>query len=602
MRVAGKILLAAACAVGAVALVSWSLDIRRDDLTIFVNTPAGTLLILLVTIASLACVIWAIARRLRGGERPAETVRDSDERFRLAIEAAPTGMLMIDPRGTILLVNAEIERIFGYQRDELVGQPLEILLPERFRALHPELRRSFANSPQARVMAAGRDLFGRRRDGSEVVVEIGLNPIATGSGRFVLASIVDVTERKTIEADRTRLLGTLRGLARGLEDRVERQTVDIRESEASYRTLFDDSPIALWEADFSGVKRWLVDLQASGVSDLRRYLTDHPDLVAAAATHVKIRRHNRRALELFDAPDSSTLMDELRRTQGTAGLEHFRDQMLAMLEGRVSYDATIERHTLSGRQIFMSLRVVIVTGHESTWSRLVGSMTDITANTLAERRLRTALDHQETLVKEIHHRVKNNLAVISSLFFLESTHASEPRTIEMLEESRRRVRSMALVHETLYRSDQVDEVAFDEYVRALAEEIFSTYKSHAVNVRLDTDIEPFTLGIDQAGPCGLILNELLTNAFKHAFPDGRSGTIAVSLRETNGDCHLVVSDDGVGLPQEMQFGDTSLGLRLIRSLARQLRATVIFERTEPGTTVRIVLSDPHDLGPTLDNM
>jgi PAS domain S-box-containing protein len=121
---------------------------------------------------------------------------ESGEQFRLAIEASPTGMIMVDQRGTIVLINAQVERLFGYSRTEIVGQPIEILVPTRFRARHPGFRNSFFGDVKARPMGAGRDLFGVRKDGSELPIEIGLNPLETPQGTFVLSSIVDITERR----------------------------------------------------------------------------------------------------------------------------------------------------------------------------------------------------------------------------------------------------------------------------------------------------------------------------------------------------------------------------------------------------------------------
>jgi PAS domain S-box-containing protein len=125
----------------------------------------------------------------------------AEERFRIAVEAAPNAMVMVNAEGRIVLVNAQTERLFGYPREELLGASIEILVPERFRARHPGYRSSFVSSPRSRPMGAGRDLFGVRRDGSEVPIEIGLNPIRTNDGTHVLAAIVDITERKHAEAE-----------------------------------------------------------------------------------------------------------------------------------------------------------------------------------------------------------------------------------------------------------------------------------------------------------------------------------------------------------------------------------------------------------------
>ena len=121
------------------------------------------------------------------------------ELFRIALEAAPTGMIMVDRDGRIVLVNAQVERIFGYRRQELVGESIDMLVPSRFRERHPDVRNRFFAEPVARPMGAGRDLYGIRKDGSEVPVEIGLNPVRTLAGEFVLSSVVDITERKRAE-------------------------------------------------------------------------------------------------------------------------------------------------------------------------------------------------------------------------------------------------------------------------------------------------------------------------------------------------------------------------------------------------------------------
>jgi len=125
----------------------------------------------------------------------------AEARFRAVVEAAPNGMVMIDGGGTIVLVNNEIERLFGYTRDELLSHPIELLVPERLRERHPGLRTEFVGHPKTRAMGAGRDLYGVRKDGAEIPVEIGLNPIETDEGLFVLASVVDITERKHAESE-----------------------------------------------------------------------------------------------------------------------------------------------------------------------------------------------------------------------------------------------------------------------------------------------------------------------------------------------------------------------------------------------------------------
>jgi PAS domain S-box-containing protein len=138
-----------------------------------------------------------------------EERRRAEEQFRLVVEAAPTGMVMVNGEGTILLANALIERLFGYRQADLQGQPIEVLVPERFRGQHPSHRRGFLAAPSPRAMGVGRDLYGLRKDGSEFPVEIGLNPMKTPGGMLVMASIIDITERKRTETSRERLVREL---------------------------------------------------------------------------------------------------------------------------------------------------------------------------------------------------------------------------------------------------------------------------------------------------------------------------------------------------------------------------------------------------------
>jgi PAS domain S-box-containing protein len=324
-------------------------------------------------------------------------VQLSDEHFRLALEAAPTGMLLLDERGRIALANDYVLKLFGYARDELLGLSVEVLVPERFSG-HADFRRGYWAHPTARLMGQGRDLFGRRKDGSEVPVEIGLNPMPTAEGVFVLSSIVDITER---------------------------------------------------------------------------------------------------------------------------------------------------------------LR--------------------------AAERLRSALEVKELLLREVHHRVKNNLQVISSLLSLQLGSAGDSPAAKVLRDTQNRVHAIALVHDLLHASTEQARIDLREYLGALTSHVLTSWDT---GVSLSLEAQPgLSLPLEAAVPCGLIINELITNSLKHAFPTGQ-GAITVGAARDGAVVELLVRDDGVGMKEGTSPG---LGLELLATLSRQLKGTLAFER-QGGTTARVRFS------------
>lgn len=202
--------------------------------------------------------------------------------------------------------------------------------------------------------------------------------------------------------------------------------------------------------------------------------------------------------------------------------------------------------------------------------------------------LRASEERKDALLREVHHRVKNNLAVICSLFYLQSSQLKDEETVQIFRDMENRVHSMALVHESLYGSDELARIDFAEYARALAKNILSSHGGPSVPVRLKTDLERVIMSVDLAVLCGLILNELMVNAFKHGFPSGEGGDIKITLRcGPEGSCKLCVEDNGVGIPAVPADRDVrtskSLGLKLVRSLTRQIRGSFALEKVDRGT-------------------
>ena len=214
---------------------------------------------------------------------------------------------------------------------------------------------------------------------------------------------------------------------------------------------------------------------------------------------------------------------------------------------------------------------------------------EIAERILAEEQLKASLSEKEVLLKEIHHRVKNNLQVISSLLNVQSKYVHDQETLRMLQDSRHRVRSMALVHERLYQAEDLARIDFAKYIRSLASYLIRSYGAGNL-IKLAVDLGNVSLSVDTAIPCGLILNELISNSFKHAFPDQRPGQINVSFRERDGNLVLTVRDNGIGMPAGLDFRNTeSLGLQLVNTLVHQLEGSIELESSD-GTAFKITFS------------
>ncbi|SME91895.1 histidine kinase dimerization/phosphoacceptor domain -containing protein [Desulfovibrio gilichinskyi] len=212
---------------------------------------------------------------------------------------------------------------------------------------------------------------------------------------------------------------------------------------------------------------------------------------------------------------------------------------------------------------------------------------EITARKASERLVRESLSEKEVMLKEIHHRVKNNLQVISSLLSLQSGYTEDVESRNMLRECQHRVRSMSMLHERLYRSEDLSRIDMKEYAQTLMNFLLRSY-SIDNNIHPAFDISDIHLGIDSAIPCGLIINELLSNSLRHAFPDKKQGNLFVSMSRKGNDINLTVSDDGIGLPENFKIGSTkTLGMTLVETLSQQLCGKMIIDKTI-GTSFQII--------------
>ncbi|MEG4232566.1 PAS domain S-box protein [Microcoleus sp. Pol11C3] len=210
----------------------------------------------------------------------------------------------------------------------------------------------------------------------------------------------------------------------------------------------------------------------------------------------------------------------------------------------------------------------------------------------AEANLKNSLREKEILLKEIHHRVKNNLCVVASLLELQSNTVADPQVSKMFEESQERLYSMALIHEKLYRSTNLAQINFGEYLEDLVNNLFHSYNISNNQIQLQVLAEPISLNLETATPCGLIANELVSNTLKHAFPDGTTGTVSVECYQTGDqEINLLVKDNGIGFPQNLDFRKThSMGFQVVCTLTEQLEGTIEISR-EIGTSFHLKFNE-----------
>ena len=216
------------------------------------------------------------------------------------------------------------------------------------------------------------------------------------------------------------------------------------------------------------------------------------------------------------------------------------------------------------------------------------SYRDVTDRKRSEEKILASLQEKEILIREIHHRVKNNLQIISGLLDMTRMRTKDGATTEILTDMMMKIKTMAQIHTRLYESKQVDKINMGGQIRDQVADISNIYRRSGPDITCHVDAEDLNLPVDQAIPCALVVNEALSNSFKHAFKGRRSGTILITARLDNGMIHIRIQDDGIGIPEDVDIDRaTSLGLKLIRNLVQQLRGTLTIEHLLPGTAMNV---------------
>ncbi len=269
-----------------------------------------------------------------------------------------------------------------------------------------------------------------------------------------------------------------------------------------------------------------------------------------------------------------------------------QEQFQSALSGQQAFEPEFRITWPDGSIHHIQARSLVKHDEAGKAMRILGTSTDITDRKHAEARIRQSLQEKEVLLKETHHRVKNNLQIISSLLTMRMDLIADDNVRAVLMESQQRVRSMAMIHEQLYQSDSLARVDFNEYIQSIAHFLHRNYATNHIHVRLVIESpEEISLNIDTATPLGLILNERISNAFKHAFTDEKDGLLQIRLERNGKGYRLKVADNGPGLPEDFDLSDLeTLGLQLVDTLAHQLKATLTIN-SEHGAAFQLAFEE-----------
>ncbi len=588
---------------------------------------------------------------ITGRKRMEEAKRESEAQFRATFEQAAVGMAQVELDGGWLRVNDRLCEITGYSREELLGKDFQAITHPADLESDLELRRQLLSGELSTCRLEKRYI---QKSGSLVIVNLTVSLVRDESGapKYFVSVTEDITVRKRAEEQVKHLaeelnvmLGTITvgviflknrriqlanvaldrifgypaGGSVGLETAVHyvRAEDSLRIGREGYAALargevyhcevemrrLDGSVFlasltgqAINPQDLAAGSIWqLEDISERKRAEtaLRQARAHYQSLLETASDGIHIVNREGRLLEAshsfyvmlgYSAENPPPLFIWDWDAQWSAAELLARIQEL--LQGPLIFETRHRRRDGQIIEVEINSRGIDVDGERL----LYASARDITSRKQAEAALRASLLEKTVLLKEVHHRVKNNLQIVSSLLSLQQNRTHDAPLMETLASTGNRVRSMALIHEKLYQSKNLANLDLANYVGSLCRQLHNSAGSVQNRVRIDSTVTPpdLAVGLDQAVPCGLVINELVSNALKYAFPGERPGRIRVTLQRSQPrEILLTVADDGVGLPVALDPAHTaSLGLKLVYLLADQLHGTVRFTRAA-GTVVEI---------------
>lgn len=488
-------------------------------------------------------------------KRAEEALQQSEEKYKALIETTSTGWHILDAQDRVIDANKEYIQLTGHDElEEIIGRSVvEWTAPHDMERNAAELKKCYE---QGYIRNLEIDYV--NRIGQITPVEINATVMGRGDSVRIFGLCRDITERKRTEKVNAAVykISEVTNNAENLEElfqSIHSIISELMPARNFYIALYDPETGLLSFPYFKDEYD-----EAPPSQPLRRGLTDYvlrqgEPLLADPVKFLELERSGE--VESIGAPSIDWLGVPLK----------VKDKTIGVLVVQTYTEGVRYKKEDRDMLMFVSMQAAVAIERKR-----------------AETTLRASLHEKEVLLKEIHHRVKNNMQVISSLFNLQAGHTTNEECRGILKEGQTRIRSMALVHEKLYQSRDLSKIDFADYIQSLAVHLFHSYLVNPAQVRMETDFKDVSLDINSAVPCGLILNELISNALKHAFPEGRTGVIKIGLRRgPGGAVELRVADDGVGFPKRLDFRKAeSFGLQIVNLLVDQLEAAIDLDRTK----------------------
>ena len=450
-----------------------------------------------------------------------EELSERNALFRLVVNNSPSGIFTIDDHFKLTYLNERAAEIVGYKKEKVVGKDFRFFLDQGSKRLVTE---RYQKRQRGEEVPPRYEFKVIRKDGKKRIVEVVSGVFKTYSGQIqTVAHIRDITEHRNMEQK-------------------------LKESEERYKNLVEKARIAILIDDKDGNFKYFNDRLCEIFGYQRKELEKENILTLVH-------------------PDDREKVINLHKSR-VAGKK---------VKGSYEFKGIKK----DGATIFCEVDAVVLKKE----GQIIGTRSyirDITESKKDKQRIERSLGEKEVLLREIHHRVKNNMQVISSLLTLQSKDIEEERILNIFKESRRRIKTMAMVHEKLYGSEDLSKVDFSKYISSLTQYLFQSFGIDSEKIILKKDVEEIFLDINTAIPLGLLVNELISNSLKHGFPEDREGEVKISMaRVEKNKIKLEVSDNGVGVKNELILNKpNSFGLQLVKMLTEQLHGDMKVEMNE----------------------